>query len=144
MSQRLPQPPQPQEVPSAEKLALRRRMAMLAWRALALICLGLGLIGVALPVMPTVPFLIASAWAASRGWPAFEIWLLNHRLFGPPIVQWRQRGAVPRRAKWLSCSMMACSAIGMQFFSQIPLGLRIAVPLMMLAVGIWLWRRPDA
>ena len=136
--------PQRRDAPSPEKVALRRRIAMLAWRALALVCVGLGLIGVALPVVPTVPFLIASAWAASRGWPAFEIWLLNHRLFGPPIVQWRQRGAVPRRAKWLSCGMMACSAIGMQFFPQIPVWVRVAVPLMMLAVGIWLWRRPDA
>ena len=134
----------PRAIPSPEKVALQRRLAMLAWRALALACLGLGLIGVVLPVMPTVPFLIASAWAASRGWPAFEIWLLNHRLFGPPIVQWRQHGAIPRRIKWLSCSMMACSAVGMQFISDIPLGLRIAVPAVMLAVGIWLWRRPDA
>ncbi|AVO35899.1 DUF454 domain-containing protein [Ottowia oryzae] len=119
-------------------------MAVLAWRALALVFLGLGLIGIALPVMPTVPFLIASAWAASRGWPAFEAWLLAHRIFGPPIVQWRQHGAIPRRIKWLSCSMMACSALGMQFFPAIPLWLRIAVPVVMLAVGIWLWRRPDA
>lgn len=129
---------------SSERLAWRRRMAALAWRALALLSLGLGLVGVALPVLPTVPFLILSAWAASKGWPAFEIWLLNHRLFGPPIVQWRARGAVPRRAKWASSLMMACSAVGMQFFVQIPLWLRLAVPAVMLAVAVWLWRRPDA
>jgi hypothetical protein len=131
-------------VMSSERLAWRRRMAALAWRALALLSLGLGLVGVALPVLPTVPFLILSAWAASKGWPAFEIWLLNHRLFGPPIVQWRARGAVPRRAKWASSLMMACSAVGMQFFVQIPLWLRLAVPAVMLAVAVWLWRRPDA
>ena len=142
MTEPLPQPPR--DVPDPDKVALRRRLAELAWRALALVSLGLGLVGVVLPVVPTVPFLIASAWAASKGWPAFEIWLLNHRLFGPPIVQWRQRGAIPRRIKWLSCTMMATSAIGMQFVPQIPQWLRIAIPLAMLAVGIWLWRRPDA
>ena len=131
-------------VPAPERVVLRRRLAVLMWRAVAVLGLTLGLLGVVLPVVPTVPFLILSAWAASKGWPAFEIWLLNHRLFGPPIVQWRLRGAVPRRAKWLSCGMMACSAIGMQFFPQIPVWVRVAVPLMMLAVGIWLWRRPDA
>ena len=136
--------PPPRAIPSPEKVAFRRHMAVLAWRALALVFLGLGLIGIALPVMPTVPFLIASAWAASRGWPAFEAWLLAHRVLGPPIVQWRQRGAIPRRIKWLSCTMMATSAIGMQFVPQIPQWLRIAIPLAMLAVGIWLWRRPDA
>ena len=137
-------PPPPRAIPSPEKVAFRRRMAVLAWRALALVFLGLGLIGIALPVMPTVPFLIASAWAASRGWPAFEAWLLAHRVFGPPIVQWRQHGAIPRRIKWLSCSMMACSALGMQFFPAIPLWLRIAVPALMAAVALWMWARPDA
>ena len=96
-----------------------------------------------LPVVPTVPFLIVSAWAASKGWPAFEIWLLNHRLFGPPIVRWRERGAVPRSAKWYSTLMMGGSAIGMQFFAAIPLWLRIGVPAVMLAVAIWLWLRPE-
>ena len=138
-------PLEPQQpAPSPDRVALRRRLTVLAWRALALTCLGLGVVGVALPVVPTVPFLIASAWAASKGWPAFEIWLLNHRLFGPPILQWRQHGAIPRRIKWLSSSMMAISAIGMQFLPQIPLWLRAGVPAVMLAVGVWLWLRPDA
>jgi uncharacterized membrane protein YbaN (DUF454 family) len=98
-------------VPAPERVVLRRRLAVLMWRAVAVLGLTLGLLGVVLPVVPTVPFLILSAWAASKGWPAFEIWLLNHRLFGPPIVQWRERGAVPRRAKWFSTLMMAASGI---------------------------------
>jgi len=74
---------------------------------------------------------------------AFERWLLEHRHFGPPIVRWRERGAVPRRAKWISSLMMASSGIGLQFFDQIPLWLRIATPAVMLAVAVWIWRRPD-
>ncbi len=135
--------PDDKPIPSPERVALRRRLAVLLWRAIAVLGVGLALLGVALPVMPTVPFLIVSAWAASKGWPAFEIWLLNHRLFGPPIVQWRERGAVPRRAKWISSLMMATSGIGMQFFPGIPLWVRIGVPVVMLAVAIWLCMRPD-
>ena len=127
-----------------ERVLWRRRVIMAVWRVVALLCLGLGLLGVVLPVMPTVPFLIASAWAASQGWPEFEAWLVGHRVFGPPILQWRERRAVPRRAKWLSSVMMACSAVGLQFFDQVPLWLRLGVPAVMLAVAIWLWRRPDA
>ena len=126
-----------------QRVLLRRRLMTLLWRAITVVALGLGLVGLALPVVPTVPFLIVSAWAASRGWPAFEIWLLNHRLFGPPIVRWRERGAVPRSAKWYSTLMMGGSAIGMQFFAAIPLWLRIGVPAVMLAVAIWLWLRPE-
>jgi uncharacterized membrane protein YbaN (DUF454 family) len=131
------------ETPDPAAVMLRRRLAMLLWRTVALLGLGLGLVGVALPVMPTVPFLILSAWAASKGWPAFEIWLLNHRLFGPPILKWRLHGAIPRRVKWFSTSMMACSAVGMQFFTGLPLWTRLGVPAVMLTVAIWLWRRSD-
>ena len=122
---------------------MRRRLAVLMWRVVAVLAFGLGLLGVVLPMMPTVPFLIVAAWAASQGWPAFETWLLGHRLFGPPLVRWRERGAVPRRAKWASTLMMAASAAGLQFFVQVPLWARIAVPAVMLAVAVWLWQRPE-
>lgn len=127
----------------SERVLLRRRIATLLWRALALVSLLLGAIGAMLPVLPTVPFLLLAAWAASKGWPALELWLLNHRRLGPPLVQWRERGAVSRPTKWVSSVMMAGSALGMQFVPQIPLALRIGVPAAMLAVAIWLWRRPE-
>ncbi len=50
----------------------------LLWRCLAVTALLLALIGVFLPVMPTVPFLLLAAWAASKGWPQLEIWLVDH------------------------------------------------------------------
>lgn len=115
----------------------------LLWRALALLSLTLGLIGLVLPVLPTVPFLLLAAWAAGKGWPALETWLLNHARFGPPIRSWRERGAVPRRAKWLASLMMAFSA-ALLALSPLHLAVKIGVPALMLAVAIWLWRRPEA
>jgi uncharacterized protein len=117
-------------------------LARLLWRTLALVSLGLGLVGVVLPVLPTVPFLLLAAWAAGKGWPALEAWLLNHALFGPHIRGWRERGVVPRRAKWLASLMMAASA-AMLALSPLHLAVKTAVPALMLAVAIWLWRRPE-
>ena len=121
---------------------MRRRLAVLMWRVVAVLAFGLGLLGVVLPVMPTVPFLIVAAWAASQGWPAFETWLLAHRLFGPPLVRWRERGAVPRRAKWASSLMMALSAAIMMVLTM-PLWAKVSAPLLMAGVAVWLWRRPE-
>lgn len=120
-----------------------RALKRLFWRTLALVCVGLGLIGVVLPGLPTVPFLLLAAWAASRGWPALERWLLEHPRYGASVRQWRERGAVPRRAKWLSSLMMAASAVIMWFVGVPRWTLALAVATMA-AVAVWMWRRPEA
>jgi uncharacterized membrane protein YbaN (DUF454 family) len=112
------------------------------WRALALISLVLGIIGIPLPVLPTVPFILLSAWAAGKGWPALEQRLLTHATLGPPILAWRQHGVVPRRAKYLASAMMLLSALLLQL-SAAPLLLKLLLPCFLLLVAIWLWRRPE-
>lgn len=121
---------------------LPRPVALLLWRALALACVALGLVGIVLPGLPTVPFLIVAAWAGGRGWPALEAWLILHPRFGPPIRRWRDHGAIPRRAKWAASAMMAASA-GVLWFSGLPLWARVAIPLFMALVALWMWLRPE-
>lgn len=70
-------------------------VARLLWRALALVFVALGLIGAFLPVLPTVPFLLAAAWAAGRGWPALEDWLLGH----PAMASTSASGANAERCR---------------------------------------------
>jgi len=114
----------------------------LLWRLLALVCVGLGLLGAVLPVLPTVPFLLVAVWAAGRGWPALELWLLDHPRFGPSLRRWREHGAVPRRAKWAASVMMIASAI-MVLVLDLPAALRFGVPLLLACVAAWLWTRPE-
>ena len=112
------------------------------WRLLALISLILGLIGIPLPGLPTVPFILLCTWAAGKGWPALEQRLLAHSRFGPPVLAWRAHGIVPRRAKYLASAMMALSAVIIQF-SATPVTLKLLLPLFLLLVACWLWRRPE-
>jgi len=118
-------------------------VARLLWRVLALVFVALGLLGAFLPVLPTVPFLLAAAWAAGRGWPALERWLLEHPRYGEYIRQWRRSGAVPRRAKWAATGMMALSS-AVLLATAAPAAVKIGAPILMAAVAIWLWRRPEA
>ncbi|MDQ0586018.1 YbaN family protein [Variovorax paradoxus] len=117
-------------------------VARFLWRALALVFVALGLLGAFLPVLPTVPFLLAAAWAAGHGWPALEHWLLEHPRYGEYIRRWRQSGAVPRRAKWAATAMMALSA-AVLLATAAPAAVKIGAPLLMAAVAIWLWSRPE-
>ncbi|MBZ9934853.1 YbaN family protein [Mesorhizobium sp. BR1-1-16] len=68
---------------------------------------ALGVIGLVLPVMPTTVFMILAAWFFARSSPRFEAWLLAHPIFGPPIVQWRENGAIPPLAKAFAVVGMA-------------------------------------
>jgi uncharacterized membrane protein YbaN (DUF454 family) len=111
---------------------------------LAGLCLLLGIVGIFLPVMPTVPFLIVAAWAASRSSPRLHRWLMTHPRFGRQLRDWYEHGVVPRRAKWITSVMMAGSSISMlviapELWTPAVLCL-IAVMALVLA---WLWRRPE-
>jgi uncharacterized membrane protein YbaN (DUF454 family) len=119
-----------------------RRTRLLLWRLFAGAMVLLAMAGAMLPVLPTVPFLLVAAWAGGRGWPALEARLLAHPKHGPYIVRWRERGAVPRKAKWLASLMMLASVTTLAF-SGAPVWLKWAAPLFMALVALWLWRRPE-
>jgi uncharacterized membrane protein YbaN (DUF454 family) len=119
-----------------------RPAQLLLWRIFALIALAIGAVGIVLPVLPTVPFWILAAWAAGKGWPSLQQWLINHPKYGASIRGWQERGTVSRKAKWLATTTMLISAAALQFTSALP-WLKIAVPIAMLGVAVWLWRRPE-
>jgi len=114
----------------------------LCWRFLAICFVTLGMIGVVVPGLPTVPFLLVAAWAGTRGWPALEQWLLEHPRYGEPILQWRQNGAVSRRAKCAASTMMLISIMIISL-SNAYIAVKIVVPLMLCVTLLWLWNRPE-
>ena len=117
-------------------------MQSLFWRSLVVIFVILGFIGALLPGMPTTVFLILAAWAASRGWPQMDDWLLNHPKYGSTLRDWRANGTVPRKAKWFATIMMSISAIIM-LFTTAPVAVKIFTNTTMFVVGVWLWLRPE-
>ena len=117
-------------------------MKMLFWRSLVMIFVILGFIGAVLPGMPTTVFLILAAWSASKGWPQMDAWLLNHPKYGATLRSWREKGTVPRKAKWFASIMMLISGMIM-LFTNAPLWVKIFTDLIMLNVAIWLWLRPE-
>lgn len=112
------------------------------WRSLALVCVALGFIGVIVPGMPTTVFMLMAAGAASRGWPALHEWLLTHPRFGPPIIQWQEHRAIPRKAKWFALASMLLS-MWIICISPSALWVKWGIPSLMTLILIWLWTRPE-
>lgn len=119
-----------------------RWVIKLGWRLLAVLSLKLALLGIPLPGLPTVPFILLAAWAAGKGWPELEDWLLRHPRYGHSIRAWRREGAVSRRAKWLATAMMLGS-VTLTVLSPVPVFMKVVLPLFLAVVAIWLWLRPE-
>lgn len=63
---------------------------------------AVGVVGVVVPLLPTTPLLLVSAWAFSRSSPRLQGYLETHPRLGAPLRAWRRERAIPRRAKQLA------------------------------------------
>ena len=70
------------------------------------ISLALGVAGMFLPLLPTTPFLLLSAAVWLKASPALYNWLLNHKIFGEYIRNFREHRAIPLRVKIVSVSLV--------------------------------------
>lgn len=82
---------------------------------IAYVSVALGVVGAFLPLLPTTPFLLLSAWCAARGSPALHRWLYAHPSIGATLIAWEQKRAVSRQAKWFACLFMSISWLIMYF-----------------------------
>lgn len=80
------------------------------------ISLALGFIGLFLPLLPTVPFVLLSAALFAKSSPRLYNWLLGHRLFGEHIRNYRDEKAIPLPIKILAITMLWTSILLTVFF----------------------------
>ncbi len=78
---------------------LASHAARVAWIVVGLVALALGAIGVALPLLPTTPFVLVAAFAFAKSSERLHNWLVEHDIFGALIKNWREHGAISKRAK---------------------------------------------
>lgn len=111
-------------------------MRRLVYLAAGFASLGLGMAGLFLPLLPTVPFVLLAAFCFGKSDPRLERRLLDHHRFGPHIRAWRASRSVSRagkRAAWVAFA--ASAALGLLLL-PLPWSL---VPLAAAAAGsLWI------
>lgn len=102
------------------------------------LCVGLGVVGVFLPVMPTTVFLLGAAACYSRASGTFYNRLLNNRVFGPVIADWRHHRAMTLRAKTMAIGFVVLGIGATVIFGVDRLWLRLVLIGIAVAVAAFL------
>ena len=111
--------------------------------AIGCFMVALGVVGIFLPLLPTTPFLLVAVWAFTRSSPRLEAWLINHPRLGPPLRDWRERGAIPGRAKIVAVAAMAASLVYILLLPSIPLYGKIATAVLLACCATFILTRPS-
>jgi hypothetical protein len=67
---------------------------------------GLGILGIFLPLLPTTPFLLLAATLYSKSSKRFYHWLMNNKWFGQYITNYREGKGIPWKVKIISVSFL--------------------------------------
>ncbi len=111
------------------------------WTMLGLLSMALAIIGVVLPLLPTVPFLLLAAFCFARSSQKLHSWLISHKTFGPMIVAWTTSGAIGLTAKrYATLSILAVFSLSL--FIGLDFGLLILQGLVLSCVLGFIWTRP--
>ena len=110
------------------------------WITAGALALATGLVGIFLPVLPTVPFVLLAAYCFSNGSPRCERWMLEHRHFGPMVRDWRANRSVPLRVKQIATLSMAGGAAIAWWL--LPAQVKWVPGLLCSLAAVWLWWLP--
>lgn len=115
----------------------------LLWAVAGGVFSALGAVGVAVPLLPTVPFLLLALACFARSSPRLEAWLLGHPRLGPPLQSWREHGAIAPRAKVVAVVALSISLAIFLRQATAPRGVQVGVSLIALGVAVFLVTRPS-
>lgn len=104
--------------------------------------LVLGFIGLFLPIVPTTPFILVSVWFFAKSSNKLENWLVNHKIFGKMIQDWRNHGAINKKAKTSATLLIIFSFSGAIYFNQI-LVFDILLAVVGTSIVVFIISRPD-
>ncbi len=124
---------------SAELRIFKNPALRAVFVAAGLVAVGLGIVGYIVPGMPGTVFFLIATWFFGQSSPRFYNWVLNHRVIGPLIRDYRAGKGIPGWVKWYASAMI----IGFSAFSVWLVGVKrgntvVGVIIAAVAIyGVW-------
>lgn len=110
--------------------------------SIGILSLSLGYVGIVVPGLPTTVFILISAWAFSKCSTRFTLWLENHRIFGPMILNWQKYRGLSKRAKKVAI-LTIIPTFGTTIFLAFSTTGDIIFALFGISLCAWLATRPE-
>ena len=109
------------------------------WLVAGLVCVGLGSVGIVLPILPTTPFLLAAAACFCKSSTRMYNWLLNNKWFGEYIRNYKEGRGLPIRTKVTALTVLWATILFSTIFflnRLLPIQLVLPMQLVMIAVAV--------
>ncbi len=107
------------------------------------VLVGIGFLGMILPILPGIPFFVAALFCFERSSHRMRQWLLQHPWIGPGLTDWHQRGAISRKLKFVSLVMMA-AAVPVISALAVPIAAKITAMVALSIAAIFILSRPHS
>ena len=117
------------------------RSKVILLKIIGIFFVGLAILGVALPILPTTPFLLVAAACFAKSSPEMQKRLLANKTFGPLIHDWQKYRSIPRKAKRIALLTIVLSVCWSAFMLK-SLWLTALVIALVIGPFIFLWGLP--
>ncbi len=112
---------------------------------LGLVLVGLAVLGIFLPVLPTTPLLLLALACFAKSSEKLHNWILKNKTFGPLIRQWHETRSMPRKAKvYAIISIVIVGGISILSVDSVTLKLLLTVVLIIPVVIILLIKASES
>lgn len=116
--------------------------------AVGVVCVGIGLVGIVVPVLPTTPFLLLAAACFIRSSPRMHQWLVTHPRLGP-YLSFVDGGGMPVRARrnallvlWITIGASSALVILSDASTTVKVGVVSTLVVVVVLVTRYLMRLP--
>lgn len=124
---------------NSNKKSTSKILPNIMWNICGIITTTLGIIGIFIPVLPTTPFLLLSAFCFNRGSEKMRKWFNSNKVFSTYLDNYRTNAGVPLSTKIISISVLWIT-IGLSFYFSENIWVRILLVAVVIGVTIHLMK----